>query len=85
MKNRLVISLLAILALVLGVFAYLMSTGRLTNPKKESQELNQVEKTSGSDEIDDIESDLNDTELDNMDTEMIQIEAELDAAANELK
>lgn len=84
MKNRLVISLLAILALVLGIFAYLLSSNSLVSNNSYETEIKKVETVSESDEIVDIETDLQNTELDNIDSEMEDIEAELDAAINEL-
>lgn len=86
MKNKAIISLLAILALVLGIFAYLLSSNSLVsnNSYKYEKELQKVEAVSGSDRIEDIETDLQNTELDNIDSEMEDIEAELDAAINEL-
>lgn len=84
MKNKLVISLLAILALVLGIFAYLLSSNSLVSNNSYEKEIRKVETVSESDEIVDIETDLQNTELDNIDSEMEDIEAELDAAINEL-
>lgn len=84
MKNRAIISLLAILALVLGIFAYLLSSKSLVSNNSYEAEIKRVEAVSESDEIVDIETDLENTELDNIDSEMEDIEAELDAAINEL-
>lgn len=80
MKNKGIISLLAILALVLGVFAYFLSTGYLKSDKSIDRELSKVENVSTSDEVADIETDLNATDLNNIDAEMNQIQSELDAA-----
>lgn len=77
MKNKLVVSLLAILVIVLAVFAYLMASQNLTSPKTYEREITKVEKVSESDDIDTIEADLNETELDNLDSELPEIEAEL--------
>lgn len=84
MKNKAIISLLAILAIILGVFAYLLSTKSLVSENNYQTELDKVETVSDSDEIEAIETDLNDTELENIDAEIIQIETELDAALDEL-
>ncbi|MBL7036893.1 hypothetical protein ISR94_03620 [Candidatus Microgenomates bacterium] len=84
MKNKLVISLLAILALVLGIFAYLLSTNSLVSNNSYKTELENIEVVSESDQVEDIETDLQNTELDNIDSEMNDIELELDSAINVL-
>lgn len=85
MKNRAIISLLAILALVLGIFAYLVSNKTLVPSDNFEKEISNVEKVSDSDELGNIEKDLDETEIENIDSEMIQIEAELDATVAELE
>lgn len=77
MKNRLVISLLAILVIVLVVFVFTMSTNDLTSPKTFEREITKVETISESDDVDTIEADLNATDLDNLDQELSSIETEL--------
>lgn len=84
MKNRAIISLLAILALVLGVFAYLISNKTLVPADKFGNEINSIEDVSESDEIDDIQEDIDNTEVENIDSEMVEIESEIDAAINNL-
>lgn len=77
MKKKGIIALLAILALVLGIFAYLFSTNTLVSPIKYEKELAKVEQMSDSDDISDIEKDLEETDLDNLDSELSDIETEL--------
>lgn len=77
MKNKLVISLLAILVLALGTFAYVMSTKEIVSPRLYEKEITKVETTSESDEVDQIEKDLDETDVDNVDQELLEIEAEL--------
>jgi len=77
MKNKLVISLLAILVLVLGVFAYVMSQSNMGSTKNYEREIQKVEEVSDSDEAETIEEDLNNTGYDNIDAEISLIEAEL--------
>lgn len=78
MKNKLTISLLAIMVLIVGFVAYLFSSKTLISPDRFENEIAKVETTSDSTEIEDIEKDLNGTDLDNLDTELSDIEAELD-------
>lgn len=80
MKNRGIISLLSILALVLGGVAYLFTSNKLENPKIYEAELQKYENVSNSDEVSDIETDLNNTEVDSIDYEISQIEAEINAS-----
>lgn len=77
MKNRLIISFLAIFALVLGIFIYFLSTRSLVSEKNYKVDIQKIENVSDSDELTDIEDDLNDTDLDSIDTELINIENEL--------
>lgn len=77
MKNKLVISLLAILVIVLGVFAIVMSSKDVIFPKKYEREISKVETTSDSDEVESIEKDLNETDVESIDLELTDIEAEL--------
>lgn len=77
MKNKLVISLLAILVFVLGLFAYVMTNSNMGTEKNYEREITKVETISESDEVDDIESDLEDTDFENIDSEISLIEAEL--------
>lgn len=84
MKNKLVISLLALLAIVLAVFIYVITTGNLQTNVSYQKELQQAEKMSDSNEIEDIEKDINETDLGNIDAELDDIENELDAAVNSL-
>lgn len=75
--NRLVIALLAILVIVLGFFAVLVSSKDITFPKKYEQQISKIEKTSDSDDVESIESDLEETDLDSLDVELSDIQAEL--------
>lgn len=75
--NRLVIALLAILVIVLGFFAVLVSSKDITSPKKYEQQISKIEKTSESDDVESIESDLEETDLDSLDVELSDIQAEL--------
>lgn len=77
MKNKLVISLLAILVVVLGLLAVLVSDKNMISPKKYEREMAKVETTSDSDDIDSIEKDLEETNLDNLDSELVDIQSEL--------
>lgn len=79
MKNKSIISLLAILVLVLGVFAYLLSTKSLVSKDTFDKQVDSVESVSNSDDVEEIEKDLDDTEIEDIDSEMMQIEAELDS------
>jgi len=76
--RRGIISLLAILALVLGGVAYLFTlTAKDTfSPTKFQNEITSVEQVSESDEIDEIEKDLDQTDIESIDTELSTIEAE---------
>lgn len=78
MKNRLVVSLLAILVIVLVVFVFTISSDVLVSPKTFEREITKVETISESNDIDTIEADLNATDLDNLDQELSSIETELD-------
>lgn len=79
MTNKLVISLLAILVIVLGVFGYVVSSNKsFTETKSYEREITKVETISESNDIDTIEADLNETDLDNLDQELSSIESELD-------
>lgn len=78
MKNKLVISLLAILVIVLGVLGYVISSNKsLTETKNFEREITKVETVSETDDIDSIEEDLKATDLDNLDQELSSIETEL--------
>ncbi len=80
MKNKGIISLLAILVLVLGGVAYLFTTNKLENPKIFETELQKYEEVSNTDEVEDIETDLENTEVNDIDKEIPQIDAEIDAS-----
>lgn len=77
MKNKLAISLLAVLVIVLGAFALVMSSKSVSFPKKYENQISKIEKTSDSDEIESIEEDLNETDLENLDLELSDIQTEL--------
>ena len=77
MKNKLVISLLAVLVIVLGFFAIVMSSKDVSFPKKYERQITQVEQTSNSDDIESIEKDLKETDLESLDAELSDIQAEL--------
>lgn len=77
MKNKAVISLLAILTFVLGLFAIIMTDNRMATDNKYKREILKTESISQSDETESIEEDLLETDLDNLDAEMSLIEAEL--------
>lgn len=77
MKNKLVISLLAILVFVLGLFAYIMSSDNFATNKTYEREITKTETISESDSTTSIEEDLEDTDLENLDAELSLIEAEL--------
>lgn len=77
MKNKGIIALLCILALVLGVFGYLLATENLTSPKEFEREITKVETISESDETDAIEEDLEETDIESGDEELLKIESEL--------
>ena len=77
MKNKLVISLLSILVLVLGVFAYVLSSKTLESTKSFERDITKVESTSDSDEVDSIEADINATDLDSIDKELTDIQTEI--------
>lgn len=78
MTNKLVISLLAILVIVLGFFGYVVSTNKsFTETKTFEREITKVETISETDDIDSIETDLNATDLDGLDQELTSIETEL--------
>lgn len=77
MKNKLVISLLAILVIVLSVFAYVLSTKTLESTKSFEREITKVEEVSDSDEVESIDEDLDQTDVDSLDKEMLDIQAEI--------
>lgn len=77
MKNKLIISLLAIMVLIVGLIAYLFSSKTLVSPNRFENEITKVETVSNSTEIEDIEKDLEDTDFENLDEELSDIEAEL--------
>lgn len=77
MKNKLVISLLAILVLALGLLAYVMSQSNMGITKNYEREIERVETISESDETETIEEDLDNTDFENIDAEINLIEAEL--------
>ena len=78
MNNKLVISLLAILVIVLGVLGYVISSNKsLTETKSFEREITKVETISKTDDIDSIKEDLKATDLDNLDQELSSIETEL--------
>lgn len=77
MKNKLVISLLAVLVIVLAVFVFTLSSDVLVSPKTFEREITEVETVSDSDEVESIEVDLKETDLDNLDNELSDIETEL--------
>lgn len=78
MTNKLVISLLAILVIVLGLFGYVISSNKsLTDTKSFEREITKVETISKSDDINTIETDLNQTDLNNLDQELSSIQTEL--------
>ncbi|EKE06288.1 MAG: hypothetical protein ACD_19C00021G0020 [uncultured bacterium] len=78
MTNKSVISLLAILVIVLGVFGYVVSSNKsFTETKSFEREITRVENVSKSNDIESIEADLNATDLGNLDQELTSIETEL--------
>lgn len=77
MKNKLVISLLAILVLALGLLAYVMSQSNMGITKNYEREIKKVETISESDETETIEEDLDNTDFENIDAEISLIEAKL--------
>ncbi len=77
MNNKLVISLLAILVIVLGAFGYVMSSKEIASPRLYEKEITKVETTSKEDDIDSIEKDLDETDIDNIDQELPEIEAQI--------
>lgn len=77
MKNKLVISLLAVLVIVLGFFAIVMSSKDVSFPKKYEKQISKVEQTSDSDDVDAIEKDLDETDFESLDIELADIQAEL--------
>lgn len=79
MKSKGILVLLSILVIVLGFFAYLISSNKLTSPVNVVYEKNiqKIENVSKSDDLDDIEYDLDNTDLENIDTELALIENEL--------
>lgn len=77
MNNKLVISLLALLVIVLAGFAYVLSSNTLESTKTFEREITKVEESSESNEVDDIEMDLSETDVDNVDKELSDIEAEI--------
>ncbi len=79
MKNRGIIAVLSILALFLCLFAYLLASEKLTNPKEYERDIKKVETTSDSDDTDAIEKDLEETDVDSTDSEVIKIESELNS------
>lgn len=78
MKNKLTITLLAIMVLIVSLVAYLLSSKTLISSNEFEREIVKIETVSESAEIDNIENDLNETNLDNLDTELSDIETELD-------
>ena len=68
------------LALVLGVFGYLLATEKLTNPLEFEREITRVETVSESDETEDIEEDLEETDVESGDEELLKIESELNSS-----
>lgn len=78
MKNKLTITLLAIMVLIVSLVAYLLSSKTLISPNRFENEIIKVETVSDSTEIEDIEKDLEDTNFENIDTELSDIETELD-------
>jgi len=72
LNNKLVLSLVAVLLIVLGVFSYVVSSN-----KSFEKEMTKVETISESNDIDTIEADLNATDLDNLDQELSLIQTEL--------
>lgn len=77
MSNKLLLSLLAGLVLVLGIFAYLNFSQKIASTKVFEKEVTKIENVSESNEIDAIEEDLNQTDLENLDQELTSIETEL--------
>lgn len=79
MKSKGILVLLSILVIVLGFFAYLISSNKLASPVNVVYEKNiqEIEDVSKSDDLDDIEYDLDNTDLENIDTELTLIEGEL--------
>ncbi len=77
MKNRAVVALLAILVIIIGVLAFVISDYDFSQTKKYRNELTKIESTSESDEIEDIENDLNSTSFENIDSELNSLEGEL--------
>lgn len=88
MKNKTILPLLAILAIFLAAFVFLLSSKYLVPNDNFSKEVSEIETTSDSDEIEAIEEDITNTDtdslLDDVDSEMDSIEKELDAALNEI-
>jgi len=77
MNNKMVIGLLAILAIVLVVLGLSLTSNPLNADKTFEREVTQVENVSESDEVSDIEMELESTNLDELDKEIPMIEAEL--------
>lgn len=77
MKNKGILVLLSLLIIVLGFFAILISSNKLTSSTKYESDIKKIETVSNSDELSDIEKDLNETNLDTIDVELAQIENEL--------
>ncbi len=77
MKNKLVVSLLAVLVIILAIFVFTLSSGIVTSPRLFEREITEVENTSSSDEINEIEKDLTNTNLDNLGKEISSIENEI--------
>lgn len=79
MKSKGILVLLSILVIVLGFFAYLISSNKLTSPVNVvyEKDIQKIEDVSESDDLDDIEYDLDNTDLENIDTELTLIEGEL--------
>lgn len=72
--------LAAVLLLVLGVFSYLLASGKLTSKIPYETAIKNAEVQSDSDEVDAIETDINNTNPDNVDSELDDIEKELSAS-----
>lgn len=76
------IILAAVLVLVAGVTAYLLSLYNNRQPTFE-EAVTKVETQSQSTKTEDIEKDLEETDFSELDKEVVEIEAELEASAQE--
>jgi len=76
--HRLVLILAAILLIVLGVFSYLLSSGKLVSTVPFETDIKETETMSESEDTDAIEADLVNTDLSDIDKELGDIEAELE-------